>query len=198
MKNFRIRVGAVLLTVFFVAFGSAAVLAQTPAPQTKPTPRAPDVPYVPTREKVVEAMLELAGVTKNDTIYDLGSGDGRIVIMAAQKYGAKGVGVDINPERVREANANAAHAKVTDKVKFIEGDLFETDFSKASVVTLYLLPEVNLKLRPQLFEQLKPGTRVVSHSFDMGDWKPEKTREVEGATIYLWTIPAKKTATQQK
>jgi tRNA G37 N-methylase Trm5 len=168
------------------AFFTVSVFAQNP------TPRAPDVPYVPTNQKVVDAMLKLAKVTKNDTVYDLGCGDGRIVITAAKDYGARGVGVDINPERIKEANENAKKAGVTDKVKFMEGDLFETDFSKASVVTLYLLPAVNLKLRPKLLEQLKPGTRIVSHSFDMGDWKPEQTIEVEGATVYFWTVPAKK------
>lgn len=147
------------------------------------------MPYVPTPQTVVDEMLKLASVTKNDVVYDLGSGDGRIVITAAKKYGARGIGVDINPERVKEANANAIAAGVTDKVKFVEQDLFETDLKEASVVTLYLLPAVNLKLRPKLWKELKPGTRVVSHSFDMGDWKPEKSVEVDGATLYFWVVP---------
>ncbi|MBC7945987.1 MAG: methyltransferase domain-containing protein, partial [Burkholderiales bacterium] len=130
---------------------------------------ARDVPYVPTPEAVVEKMLEVAKVGPKDVLYDLGSGDGRIVITAAKKYGATGVGVDIDPERITEAQFNAKAAGVTDKVTFREGDLFEMDLSKATVVTLYLLPSINLKLMPKLFAELKPGTRIVSHSFDMGD-----------------------------
>jgi ribosomal protein L11 methylase PrmA len=148
-----------------------------------------DVPYVPTPQVVVEKMLEVAAVTKDDVVYDLGSGDGRIVITAAKKYGVRGVGVDIDPDRVKEANANALQAGVADRAKFIEQDLFKTDLKEASVVTLYLLPEVNLRLRPKLWQELKPGTRVVSHAFDMGDWKPEQTLQVEGRTIYYWVIP---------
>ena len=148
-----------------------------------------DVPYVPTPQVVVDKMLEVAAVTKDDVVYDLGSGHGRIVITAAKKYGVRGVGVDIDPERVKEANANAVQAGVVDRVKFIEQDLFKTDLREASVVTLYLLPDVNLRLRPKLWRELKPGTRVVSHAFDMGDWQPEKTIKVEGRTIYYWVIP---------
>lgn len=148
-----------------------------------------DVPYVPTDQKTVEEMLKLAGVKPGDVVYDLGCGDGRIVITAAEKFGATGVGVDLNPERIKEANANAATAGVTDKVKFVLGDLFEFDFSKADVVTMYLLPSVNLKLRPKLQKELKPGSRIVSHDFDMGDWEAEKTVRVgTHDTIYLWTI----------
>jgi SAM-dependent methyltransferase len=156
--------------------------------------KQPEVPYVPTPEPVVEAMLKMANVQKGDVVYDLGSGDGRLVITAARKYGARGVGVDINPDRVKEANANAREAGVTDRVKFVEGDLFEMDIKEATVVTLYLLPAVNMKLRPKLLAELKPGTRVVSHAFDMGDWQPEKTEVVNGSTIYFWTIPAKAAA----
>lgn len=148
-----------------------------------------DVPYVPTPQNVVDKMLEMAAVTKDDVVYDLGSGDGRIVITAAKKYGVRGVGVDIDPDRVKEANANALQAGVADRVKFIEQDLFKTDLKEASVVTLYLLPEVNLRLRPKLWKELKPGTRVVSHAFDMGDWEPEQMVEVEGRKIYYWVIP---------
>lgn len=150
-----------------------------------------DVPYVPTPQTVVEEMLKIAAVTKDDVVYDLGSGDGRIVITAAKKYGARGVGIDIDPERVKEANANAVQAGVTGRVKFLEQDLFETDFKEASVVTLYLLPDINLRLRPKLWSELKPGTRIVSHAFDMGDWKPERTEHIEGRTIYYWVIPEK-------
>lgn len=148
-----------------------------------------DVPYVPTPQNVVDKMLEMAAVKKDDVVYDLGSGDGRIVITAAKKYGVRGVGVDIDPERVKEANANAVQAGVANRVKFIEQDLFKTNLKEASVVTLYLLPEVNLRLRPKLWSELKPGTRVVSHAFDMGDWKPEQMVEVEGRKIYYWVIP---------
>jgi SAM-dependent methyltransferase len=157
-----------------------------------PTPTAsvkPDVPYVPTPDAVVERMLELAKVNKNDLLYDLGSGDGRIVIAAAKKYGAKGVGVEIDPQLVEKAKANAKTAGVSDKVEFRQQNLFDVNLSEASVVTLYLLPQVNLKLRPQLLRQLKPGTRIVSHEFNMGDWQPEQTVKLEGRTIYVWTVP---------
>jgi len=139
-------------------------------------------------------MLEIANVNRNDVLYDLGSGDGRIPITAAQKFGIKAVGIDINPLRVKEANANAQKAGVADRVTFLNQDLFQSNFSDATVVTLYLLPSLNVQLRPQLFKQLKPGTRIVSHDFSMGEWKPERTEqmEVNGAmrTIYFWTIPA--------
>jgi ubiquinone/menaquinone biosynthesis C-methylase UbiE len=156
--------------------------------------RSPDVPFVPTPNEVVDEMLKLAEVKKSDVLYDLGSGDGRIVITAAQRYGARGVGVDINPERIAEANENAKKANVGDKVKFIEGDLFEAKLADASVVTLYLLPGVNLKLKPKLLAELKPGSRIVSHSFDMGDWKPEKQMDVDGRRIYLWRVPTRSAA----
>lgn len=155
------------------------------------TAQEPDVIYVPTREPVVNAMLEMAGVDAKDIVYDLGCGDGRIVITAAQKFGARGVGIDIDPERIAEANENAQKANVTQHVEFIQGDLFESDFSEATVVTLYLLNRLNMRLRPTLLEQLKPGTKIVSHAFDMGDWEPEETKVVDGATIYLWTVPEK-------
>lgn len=155
-------------------------------------PRPPDVPFVPTSQALVVEMLKLANVTKTDTVYDLGCGDGRIVIAAAKQFGAHGVGVDINPERIREANENARRAGVADKVKFIEGDLFTADIRPATVVTLYLLPSVNVKLRPRLLSELKPGTRVVSHSFDMDDWKPDKAVQAEGGQLYLWVIAEKK------
>ena len=150
-----------------------------------------EVPYVPTPNQVVEAMLNLAKVTKSDTVIDLGCGDGRIVITAAQKFGARGIGVDLNPERIAEAEANAKAAKVEDRVKFVEQDLFKADIREATVVTLYLLPSVNARLKPRLFEQLKPGTRVVSHSFDMPDWQPKEKIQVDGRTLYLWVIPEK-------
>jgi len=151
-----------------------------------------DVPFVPTKQEVVEAMLDLAGVTATDTVYDLGCGDGRIVVTAARKYGARGVGVDIDPERIKEADERAKREGVTHRVRFIEGDLFDADIHDATVVTLYLLPEINLKLKPKLLRELKPGTRIVSHDFSMGrEWLPEKTVRVGRDTIYFWTIPAR-------
>lgn len=149
-----------------------------------------DVPYVPTREAVVQAMLEMGQVTENDLLYDLGSGDGRIVITAAKERGAQGVGVDLNPQRVKEAKANARQAGVEDKVEFIQGDLFKTDFSEATVVTMYLLPAVNLQLRPRILSELRPGTRVVSHAFDMREWQPDQKAQVSGSNVYLWIVPA--------
>ncbi|MBW4612370.1 MAG: class I SAM-dependent methyltransferase [Desmonostoc vinosum HA7617-LM4] len=171
---------------------------ETASPTTQPQERPGDVPYVPTPQAVVDAMLEVAKVGKNDLLYDLGSGDGRIVITAAQKYGTKGIGIDIDPERIKEAKENAKKAGISsDRAQFVQQDLFKTDFSKATVVTLYLLPEVNLKLRPKILKELKPGTRIVSHAFDMGDWKPEKTLNVEGKTIYYWVVPEKLPANLQ-
>jgi ubiquinone/menaquinone biosynthesis C-methylase UbiE len=149
---------------------------------------AQDVVYVPTQQKVVDAMLKLADVKKSDIVYDLGCGDGRMVITAAQTYGTKGKGIDIDPQRIKEANENAQNAGVTDKVEFVLANLFEADVREASVVTLYLLESLNLKLRPKLLEQLKPGSRVVSNTFSMGDWVPDKVESVDGYTIYLWTI----------
>ncbi|MBD2678265.1 MULTISPECIES: cyclopropane-fatty-acyl-phospholipid synthase family protein [Nostoc] len=163
----------------------------TPAatPTTQPQERPGDVPYVPTPQPVVDAMLKVAKVGKNDVLYDLGSGDGRIVVTAAQNFGTRGVGIDIDPQRIQEANENAKKAGVTDRVKFVQQDLFNTDFSEATVVTLYLLPEINERLRPILLKQLKPGTRIVSHAFDMGEWKPDQTLNVEGKTVYYWVVP---------
>lgn len=153
--------------------------------------RSPDVPYVPTPQEVVDEMLKLGSVKKGDVLFDLGCGDGRIVVTAAQRYGVTATGVDIDPERIAEAKENATRAGVNDKVQFVEGNLFEADLTKASVVTLYLLPSINMKLRPKLWKELKPGSRVVSHSFDMEDWKPTKTAEVNGRRIYLWVITEK-------
>ena len=160
------------------------------ATQEAPT-RRPDVIYVPTPEEVVEAMLQVANVGKNDVVYDLGCGDGRIPVTAAKKYGARGVGIDIDPQRIKEANENVVKNGVQDKVKIMNADLFTTDISEATVVTLYLLPSLNLKLIPKFEKELKPGTRIVSHSFDMGDWQPEQTAEVQGRSVYFWTWPRK-------
>jgi len=148
-----------------------------------------DVLYVPTPYDVVDEMLSMAQVGQDDVLYDLGSGDGRIPIAAAKKYGIRATGIDIDPERVREAEGNASAAGVGALVRFRQEDLFQTDFRDATVVTLYLQPHLNLKLRPKLWAELKPGTRVVSHQFDMGDWLPERKWERNGHSIYLWTVP---------
>jgi ribosomal protein L11 methylase PrmA len=176
---------------------AAAVLAAVPVlspaqPQPRKPSQQPDVIFVPTPHEVVDDMLRLANVRKGDILYDLGSGDGRIAIAAAKKYGVKAVGIDIDPERIREANENARKAGVTNLVEFRQEDLFRADFREATVVTLYLLPDLNVKLRPRLWEELKPGTRIVSHQFDMGTWKPEKRLESNGRVVYFWTIPEKK------
>lgn len=149
-----------------------------------------DVPYVPTPTNVVNAMLRVAEVSRDDFVYDLGCGDGRIVIAAARDHGARGIGVDIDPERIRESRQNAARAGVADKVEFMVGDLFQLDLSEATVVTLYLLPSINLQLRPKLFRELRPGSRVVSHSFDMDEWRPDEAFQVNFRWVYFWTIPA--------
>lgn len=168
---------------------SVTVAPSVAAAQSTGLDREPDVIYVPTPQPVVEAMLEMAKVRSGDLLYDLGSGDGRIPITAAKTYGVRAVGIDIDPERIAEANVNAKAAGVTDKVSFRRADLFKTDLRKADVVTLYLLQSLNEKLRPKLLAELKPGSRIVSHTFDMGDWKPEETREIGASTIYLWTVP---------
>ncbi len=176
---------------FAALLGSVLLIAVSPFVAAQWDDHGGDVPYVPTPHDVVDAMLKLADVKAGDVVYDLGCGDGRIVIAAAKKYGARGTGIDINPERIREANENAGKEGVTDKVRFLEKNLFEADIREASVVTLYLLSDVNLRLRPKLLKDLKPGTRIVSHSFDMGDWKPEKEQTIDGRRIYFWTVPHK-------
>lgn len=160
------------------------------ADEALPLSREPDVIYVPTPQPVVDAMLNLAQVKAGDVLYDLGSGDGRIPITAAGRFGVRAVGYDINPVRIREANANAEAAGVTDLVTFKQADLFEEDISEASVVMLYLLQSLNVQLRPKLLAELEPGTRIVSHAFDMADqWEPEVTQTIGSSTIYLWTVP---------
>lgn len=150
-----------------------------------------DVPYVPTPPPIVEAMLKLGRIQPADFVIDLGCGDGRIVVMAAEKFGARGMGFDLNPQRIAEAKENAKKAGVEDKVEFVEKNLFDADVSKATLVTLYLLPDVNLRLRPKLLRELRTGARIVSHSFDMGDWKPDKKIEVNGKTLYFWEVTEK-------
>jgi predicted RNA methylase len=151
--------------------------------------REPDVIFVATPAVVVRAMLEVAKVTPDDLVLDLGSGDGRIVIAAATEFGARGVGIEIDAALIEEARDNARNAGVADRVRFLQKDLFQADISEATVVTLYLLPPLNLKLRPKLLTDLKPGTRVVSHAFHMGDWAPERELNVDGRKVYLWVIP---------
>jgi SAM-dependent methyltransferase len=175
----------------------AAVMLLTPylaaqAPSKIAAPAKPDVIYVPTPQPVVDAMLDLAAVTAKDVVYDLGSGDGRIVITAAKKYGASGVGVEIDPALVRQARENAVAAGVADRVRFVQQNLFSTNLRPASVVTLYLLQSINERLRPKLVRELKPGARVVSHVFNMGpEWPPDKTIAVERSRIFLWSIPGR-------
>lgn len=178
-----------LLALFALGLLAPASVQDAPAPAAAAPDREPDVIYVPTPQPVVEAMLKLAKVKKGDVLYDLGSGDGRIPITAAKTYGIRAVGIDIDPERIAEAKANAREAGVTDSVTFRQADLFQSDFSEANVVTLYLLQSLNEKLRPKLLAELRPGTRIVSHAFSMGEWEPEVTQEVDGNTIYLWTVP---------
>jgi precorrin-6B methylase 2 len=185
MRIFRHSWLSALSGVFLIA-ASAATQAQPAATTAKP--RVPDVIFVPTPPEVVDAMLQVAKVGPNDVLYDLGSGDGRIPVTAAKRFGTRGVGVDIDPVRIQEARANAKKEGVTDKVQFIQGDLFEQDLSKATVISLYLLPSLNLKLRPTLLK-LKPGTRIVSHAFDMGDWAPEQSLNIDGRMVYFWTVP---------
>jgi len=170
-----------LLAFALLVLGTAAAADQTP-----------DVIYVPTPQDVVDEMLKLAKVHKGDVLYDLGSGDGRIPVAAAKRFGIKAYGIDIDPQRIQEANENARKNGVTHLVQFRREDLFKARFAEATVVTLYLLPDLNVKLRPRLLAELKPGTRIVSHQFDMGTWPPERKVELNGRTIYLWTIPERK------
>ena len=198
----RLRFAAALVGVLVLGLGAASA---EPAPAGQAAPaqqglRQPDVIYVPTRQTVVDAMLKVASVKAGDVLYDLGCGDGRIPVTAAQ-LGARAVCIDIDPRRIAEANENVKKNNVGDRVRVLNQDLFTTDISEATVVSLYLLPSLNLKLRPTLWRTLKPGTRIVSHDFDMGDWKPEQTLNVDGATVYYWTITpdlAKKAAAEAK
>ena len=180
------------LIALLISLGAALVVAFSQTPPQTGTLRPPDVIFVPTTDAVAEAMLRLANVTKDDVVYDLGCGDGKLVITAARQFGARAVGVDIDPKRIAEANANAKKAGVTDKVTFILGDIFDPNLKigEASVVTLYLLQRLNEQLKPRLKAELRPGTRIVSNTFHMGDdWPPEQTRSVNSYQIYLWTIP---------
>lgn len=183
----RTVLATAVMVLVMVAAGAAidgAAARQTPQ-------RTPDIHYVPTPPDVVEAMLTLARITAPDVVYDLGSGDGRIVITAARKYGARGVGIELDRQLVEIARDNAKKAGVPDRVTFRQGDLFATDLSQATVVTLYLSPSVNLRLRSKLLRELKPGARVVSHRFGIGDWQPDAEVDVAGTKVYLWTVPGR-------
>lgn len=179
----RVVFASLVFAAFITVFGAASTGQQ-----------GPDVPYVPTPEDVVDAMLDMAEVTGDDIVYDLGCGDGRIVVAAASRFGAHGVGVDLDPQRIEESIKNAVAADVADNVEFRQMDLFQTDISPASVLTLYLLTYVNMKLRPKIFDELRPGTRVVSHNYGMDDWKPDGYREIPGRwgehKVFFWVVPA--------
>lgn len=149
-----------------------------------------DVPFVPTDDALITAMFKLAGLNKKDVLYDLGAGDGRIVITAAKQFGIKAVGIELDPMRISESLEDAMEAKVEHLVDLIEGSIFEADFSEATVVTLYLMDSVNVLLRPRLLSELHPGTRIVSHAFDMGDWQADEALELGGITLYKWVVPA--------
>lgn len=202
-----LEISAAVLVIFVLAAGCAGPhaaqpvppaeeVATTVAPPEEPQKalRSPDVIYVPTPTEVVKGMLTLAKAGPEDVLYDLGSGDGRIVIAAVRDFGVKrATGIDINPDRIREANANAIKANVADRTRFLNEDLFEADFRDATIITLYLLPTLNLRLLPKLLDELQPGTRIVSNDFDMGTWKAAETIYVDGRDVYLWTIPERGT-----
>jgi trans-aconitate methyltransferase len=165
------------------------VLAQVPPIRT--LPKTPDIHFTPTRQRVADAMLKLAEVTPDDVVYDLGSGDGRIVMLAAQKYGARGVGVEIDHELVEMSRQIARDGDVESKVTFLENDFFTTDISSATVVMLYLSESVNRRLEPKLRAELLPGTRIVSHQFPIGDWRPTRTLRVDNEDLFLWIVPGR-------
>lgn len=177
--------GTMFFSLAVLAFAAATVISgQTHAPGVRT-----DIPFVPTAPRLVEAMLALADVKPGDVLIDLGSGDGRIVIAAAKKYGIQATGIEIVPDLVRESEKSAQELGVADKVQFINGDLFGLDLRQASIVTMFLTPGVNLRLRPKLLRELKPGARVVSRTFNMGSWAPSKTVQVDNDQLYLWVIP---------
>lgn len=193
MRACRSLIHLALLLIPLAAAGTEAAPASARAnaqlAQAAAQTRTPDVIYVPTPQRVVDAMLRLAKVKRGDVLYDLGSGDGRIPVTAARRFGIRATGIDIDPRRITEARANAEKAGVTKLVSFKNEDLFDTEFKDATVVTLYLLESLNEKLRPRLLNELAPGTRIVSHAFGMGDWEPQRTVRVGNSTIYMWTVP---------
>ena len=178
-----------LLLLPACTFGGTGIVPSAAAPAAHVDEDDLDVPYVPTPRPVVEAMLDMAGVGADDFLIDLGSGDGRIAIMAAQR-GARALGVDIDPDRIAEARLAARMAQVESRARFRRQDLFATPLGEASVITMYLMPEVNMRLRPRLLTEGRPGTRIVSHNFTLGDWRPDATREIGASRIYLWIVPA--------
>ena len=173
------------------ATGAAALVAASALPRAALAQPALDVPYVPTPQDVVDRMLSLVKPTAQDFVMDLGCGDGRMLVTAASKFGARGFGVDLNPVRIQEATANAKAANVSDKIRFEVRNLFQTSIKDANVLTMYLLPSVNLQLRPRILDEMRPGSRIVSHAFHMGDWEPDVQTEAIGRTIYHWIVPAK-------
>ncbi len=187
MPKFTVRRSPPLVLVLLLLTGPEASGSYS---QTEPQLVRINTPYVQTPQEVVSAMLQLAHVTSEDTVYDLGCGDGRIAITAARDYGAHAVGIDINPDRIRESIENASKAGVSGLTEFVQKDFFDADLSKATVIAMYLLPEVNRDLLPKLLGVLKPGTRIVSHAFDFGSWKPEQAIVVSGCKVFLWTVPA--------
>jgi ribosomal protein L11 methylase PrmA len=192
-KSKRFASGVFVSVLFggLLAFGPGNFLTATNLASAQDFESKKIVPFVPTPQEVVDKMIELAGVKKGDTVYDLGSGDGRIVITAAKK-GARAVGFDVDGDLVKESREKIRKAGVQERAEIRQQDILTVDLAPASVITMYLLPDVNLKLKPNILSQMKPGSRIVSHAFDMGDWKPDKTERVDGRTIYLWTVPAKK------
>jgi precorrin-6B methylase 2 len=199
MKSMR---AFLMASLFSFGVGVAGLVLQSLPAMAQPAQKFEDegkkiVPYVPTPQEVVERMLELAQVKKGDVVYDLGSGDGRIVVTAARKYGVRAIGFEIDPERIKESAENIKKAGVGHLVEIRQQDIRTVDLSPASVLTMYLLPEVNLMIRPNIWKQMKPGSRVVSHDFDMGDWKPLKTENIKDGsswdhTLYLWHVEAGK------
>lgn len=190
------RLLGLIVTIALVLY---AVPNTAPGQEPSRPERKLDVWYVPTPHEIVDRMLDVARVRPGDVVYDLGCGDGRMVIAAAKKFGTRGFGVDLDPRRIREARANANAAGVEDLVKFEVGDMFKTDISEATVVMLYLLPELNRRLRPKLFAELEPGARVVSHDFDMGkEWPPEEYIKLGTSGIYLWTIPERDVTSEER
>jgi SAM-dependent methyltransferase len=187
--------GALLCCVWLAlaqAVGLNAQTASDAAPGDRPPARTPDIHFVPTRQAIVDAMLRLAHVGPDDVVYDLGSGDGRIVIIAAEKYGARGVGIELVPHLVEMSRDLAREAEVADRVRFVEGDLFTADISEATVVTLYLSPSINRRLLPKLTNELRPGTRIVSRQFRLGSWVPDVTvRADDGTDLFVWSVPEK-------
>lgn len=192
LDTLRWRMAAALALTLSWGVAVADIAEPSGEPARDNQPVMLDVPYVPTPDAAVFRMLEMADVQPDDYVIDLGSGDGRIVVAAARDWDVKkAMGVDIDPERIAEANENARKAGVEDRVSFVQGNLYEMDFSEVDVLTMYLLPTINLDLRPVILDTLRPGTRVVSHSFDMADWPPDQWRKVQGRYIYKWIVPAK-------